>query len=82
MRFLSYRVTVHCCSLTLFLFYYRPEEDVDAEALELMGQGKRNLVVGDPPAAVQCFQEACELLYDHIFSRHFSYYYRQVLDKF
>ncbi|XP_030852201.1 histone-binding protein N1/N2-like isoform X1 [Strongylocentrotus purpuratus] len=39
-----------------------PEEDVDAEALELMGQGKRNLVVGDPPAAVQCFQEACELL--------------------
>ncbi|XP_063963184.1 histone-binding protein N1/N2-like [Lytechinus pictus] len=37
-------------------------EDVDAEALELMGQGKRNLVVGDPPAAVQCFQEACELL--------------------
>ncbi|XP_072173397.1 protein HGV2-like [Diadema setosum] len=43
-----------------------PEEngaqDIDAEALDLLGQGKRNLVVGDPPAAVQCLQEACELL--------------------
>ncbi|XP_070564069.1 histone-binding protein N1/N2-like isoform X3 [Ptychodera flava] len=36
--------------------------DIDMDALKLMGQGKRHLVMGEIPAAVNCFQEASELL--------------------
>ncbi|XP_038048472.1 nuclear autoantigenic sperm protein-like isoform X6 [Patiria miniata] len=36
--------------------------DIDVEAATLLSQGRRNLLVGDPPSAVQSLQEACELL--------------------
>ncbi|XP_022087871.1 protein HGV2-like isoform X2 [Acanthaster planci] len=36
--------------------------DIDVEAATLLSQGRRNLLVGDPPSAVQTLQEACQLL--------------------
>ncbi|PIK59736.1 hypothetical protein BSL78_03308 [Apostichopus japonicus] len=37
-------------------------DDVDAQAVKLLGEGKRNLLVGDAPSAVTSIQEACEIL--------------------
>ncbi|XP_033636836.1 protein HGV2-like isoform X2 [Asterias rubens] len=36
--------------------------DVDVEAATLLSQGRRNLLVGDAPSAVQCLEEAAALL--------------------
>lgn len=38
------------------------DDNVDIQALKLLGEGKRNLLVGDAPSAVTSFQEACEIL--------------------
>ncbi|XP_066297975.1 protein HGV2-like isoform X2 [Branchiostoma lanceolatum] len=39
-----------------------PSKDLDAEAKDLIGQGRRHLVMGEIPNAVNCFQECCGIL--------------------
>ncbi|KAI8509348.1 hypothetical protein Bbelb_131960 [Branchiostoma belcheri] len=39
-----------------------PSKDLDSEAKDLIGQGRRHLVMGEIPNAVNCFQECCGIL--------------------
>ncbi|XP_078574504.1 protein HGV2-like isoform X2 [Branchiostoma floridae x Branchiostoma japonicum] len=39
-----------------------PSKDLDSEAKDLIGQGRRHLVLGEIPNAVNCFQECCGIL--------------------
>ena len=45
----------------IYLFIFS-SVDVAVEAAKLLGLGRRHLLVGDAPAAVQALQEACGLL--------------------
>ena len=46
----------------IMIFFCRPDTKEVQDAINLLAQGKRNMLCGEVPKAVQQLEEACRLL--------------------